>query len=97
MKNDRVAGRGGCNRYFAGITEGGPPGEVSIGPVGATRMACPEEVMEVESRYLGALESVVRYGFLAGKLALTYGEDDAAGVLLFTPREPAPERSLEEN
>ena len=85
----RVSGSSGCNRYFAGIKETGElPGDLKVSEVGSTRMACPDEVMILENRFLEALANVTRYGFLAGKLALTWRKDDASGTLLFVPREP---------
>ncbi len=53
-------------------------------------MACPAEVMEVESRYLRALEGTIAYDAQQGRLVLTYREGDAAGALYFAPGDPAP-------
>jgi hypothetical protein len=39
--------------------------------------------MAVEARFLGQLGRVNRFGFLAGRLALSYREDGAVGVMLF--------------
>jgi heat shock protein HslJ len=51
-------------------------------------MACPEAVMRVEQRYLAALAGVSRFGFLAGRLALTWSADGAMHTLLFERRAP---------
>jgi len=68
---DRISGSSACNRYFAGVKETGElPGDLHISEIGGTRMACTEEVMTLENRYLEALGSVTRYSFMAGKLAL---------------------------
>ena len=50
----KISGHGGCNRYFASyeITGSG----ISIGPVGATRMACPEPEMILEQRLFDILD-----------------------------------------
>ena len=53
-------------------------------------MACPAEVMEVESRYLRALEGTIAYDDQQGRLVLTYREGDTVGALYFVPGEPAP-------
>ena len=82
VEDGRVTGSSGCNRYFADVEEP-VPGRVSISAIGTTRMACREEVMETESRYLEALAGVDRYGFLAGKLALSYRSGETLGTLLF--------------
>jgi heat shock protein HslJ len=90
---DRISGKSGCNRYFAGVTETGElPGDLSVSNIGGTRMACPEEVMTLETRYLEALGSVTRYSFQAGKLALTWRKDDVTDTMLFVPRKPPPEK-----
>ena len=67
---------------------GDAPGELEIGPLGGTRMMCPDEAMRVEDRYLRDLGGVVRFGFLAGRLALGWRAGDATGTLLFEAREP---------
>lgn len=79
----RFAGQSGCNSYFASVEQGELPGDVSVGPAGATRMACPEPKMDVESRYLQQLGSVNRVGFVATQLALSYERDGVLGVMLF--------------
>ena len=81
-----VGGSSGCNRYFGAITAGETPGDIRIGPVGGTMMACPDDVMEVEARYLTLLGSVEKMGFHNGRLALTYSHDDTVGTLLFERR-----------
>jgi len=93
LEEGRIAGSGGCNRYFTVAAASEVPGNLTLGPVGSTMMACPEEIMALEGRYLKALESAVSFSFLAGKLVLSYRNDDAIGVLLFAPRERAGARA----
>lgn len=88
FEGERVSGSSGCNRYFAGVETGKAPGELKIGAVGATRMACPEDRMALEGRYLEALGRVVRFGFVTGRLVLTWSEGGATGIMLFVPRQP---------
>jgi heat shock protein HslJ len=90
FQDGRFAGRAGCNRYFSSATPGGP-GEVTIGPVGATQMACPAPAMETERRFLDLLGAVKKYGFLAGQLQLTCEKDGARHAMLFD-RRPLPAR-----
>ncbi len=52
FKDGKVTGKGVCNRYFADYEING--GELKVGPVGATKMACPEHAM-LESQYFGIL------------------------------------------
>ena len=67
VRDGRIAGSSGCNRYFASPEAGAVPGALKLGPVGGTRMACREAAMALESRYLHALEGVTSYGFWNGK------------------------------
>lgn len=83
MKDGKFVGSAGCNRYFAAVKPGAMPGDVTIGPIGATRMACPQERMTVESRFLKQLAAVKKFGFLAGQLALSYEADGVSGVMSF--------------
>jgi heat shock protein HslJ len=87
VEGDQLSGSSGCNRYFGGIEEAST-GELSLGPLGGTRMACPEEAMALETRYLEALAATVGYSFLAGRLALTYTVEEGFQTLLFDPRQP---------
>ena len=74
----RISGKSACNRYSAGITEGETPGDILIGPVMGTRMACPDHQMEIESLYLKALGQVTNFSFHSGKLALNGQDDDGS-------------------
>jgi heat shock protein HslJ len=87
FEGQRVTGRAGCNHYFAQV-ESGLPGGISVGPIGSTQRACPEEVMALEQRYLKALGGVSKYSFLAGKLALTVQGPTGSSTLLFEPTSP---------
>ena len=53
-REDRIAGWGGCNRYFAGLRSDGDM--IRIGPIGSTRRICPPVVMDQEDRFFEALE-----------------------------------------
>jgi heat shock protein HslJ len=83
----RIAGQSACNRYFGSITTGGTPGEITLGKLGSTRMACPQPVMELENRYLKSLSRVTGYSFLNGKLAMSWQQDGVSKMLLFTYRD----------
>jgi heat shock protein HslJ len=89
----RLAGSSGCNRFSAAVSAGASPGDVSLGPAMGTRMACPEPAASVEDRFLAQLGGVTKYGFLLGRLALSYQIGDDAGVMLFDSRPPAGESS----
>jgi heat shock protein HslJ len=83
VSEGRLTGSSGCNRYSGGATAGDAAGEVTIGPLAGTRMACPEPAMSIETRYLQALQSTVGYAFANGKLALTRMEEAGLQVMLF--------------
>jgi putative lipoprotein len=55
----KVAGNGSCNRFFGSATVTGD--RLTVSPLGATRMACPEAVMNQESRYFQALQGATRF------------------------------------
>ena len=82
FEDDRVSGRSGCNNYFAGVTEV-VPGQIAFNGMGATRMACPEPVMDVERRYLKVLARASNYSFLGGRLVLGCDADKGPQVLVF--------------
>ena len=83
LEGNRVVGAGGCNSYFADVRAGGTPGELSVGPIAVTPIACPGKRGELEGRYLKALEGAFQYSFLAGKLALTTKTGEVYSTLLF--------------
>lgn len=68
----QVFGSGGCNRYTGSYSREGDA--LHLGPVAATRMACPEAVLDQESAWFAFLESVVRYEHTAEGLLLLYPE-----------------------
>ncbi|HUF36806.1 MAG TPA: META domain-containing protein [Gemmatimonadales bacterium] len=55
----KVAGKGSCNRFFGSVEISGA--SISFGPMGSTRMACVEAVMNQEAKYLEALQAAERY------------------------------------
>jgi len=80
----RFTGSSGCNRYFATVTSGAAPGEIRVGPVGGTRMACPEAQGSIESRFLDQLGGARRFGLSDGRLTISYVRTDGtAGTMLF--------------
>jgi heat shock protein HslJ len=90
VKNGRIAGFDGCNR-FMGKIEDRAPGQVVVGPLAGTRMACPAAEMELETRFLDALGTVTRYDFLAGRLLLSGQDGETQRTLLLTPGESGSE------
>jgi len=88
FRDGQFVGSGGCNRYFAPAKEGGMSGDVSTGPIGATRMSCNEQTMAAEQRYFAQLSGIKKFGFMLGRLALTYETEGRLEVMLFEERNP---------
>lgn len=95
FEDGRLAGSSGCNRYTAGVEAGETPADLVLGPAAGTRMACPEELMAVETHFLEQLGAVSGFGFLAGKLGLSWNTEDGSGVMLFRPRKKSEDGSSE--
>jgi heat shock protein HslJ len=81
----KISGKSACNRYSAGVEQGEAPGDLKIGLAMGTRMACPGDLMDLESKFLDALSRVKGFSFLAGKLLLTWEKDGNWSAMIFTP------------
>lgn len=79
---DRITGSGGCNRFMGGHEAQG--GQLSIGPLASTFMACEEPVMSQEMKYLAALQGAQRYEVNDQGLTIFYQTEQESGVLRFT-------------
>ena len=64
----KLTGRGGCNRFFGTFKVAGTG--ITLGPVGSTRMACREPIMQQENAFFAALETTVSFKIDAGSLRL---------------------------
>lgn len=71
-----IKGHGGCNRFFGSLEE--TDGGVKVGPLGATRMACDEAVMNREQAFMTALQDGHAFAMGADRLQVL----DASGMLL---------------
>jgi heat shock protein HslJ len=68
----RLSGTAGCNRFSGNWKQDGAT--LQLGPMAATRMACPPPAMEIEQRVVALLEAAN---------SVTYTADGAA--ILVTP------------
>jgi heat shock protein HslJ len=83
-----IAGKAACNRFTGSVAEGDMPGELSLaGPMAMTRKMCPPPLMEWEQRFAAALEGLAQYSFVAGKLVLTWQQDETRGSMFFVRAE----------
>lgn len=57
--DDKIAGSGGCNRYFGAYREADKA--LNVSGVGATKMACAAALMDQETNYLGVLGAAKAY------------------------------------
>lgn len=67
FRNGRVAGHSGCNRYMGSYEQDG--NKLTLGPLAATKMACPPGQMDQERAWFAMLEQV--RAFEATHLVLT--------------------------
>jgi len=80
IAGDKVAGKGGCNRYFGAITQQGE-GVLVLGPLGATRMMCMGDLAGKEMSYLQTLEKVATFQIKGQQLVLS--DANKAALLTF--------------
>lgn len=73
----RISGTATCNTYFADFTQSGDA--LNFGPIGSTRMACLEPIMQQENDVLAAMATAKQYVVAEGLLTLTYNN----GLLVF--------------
>ena len=73
-----VSGSGGCNRYRATATTSGAA--ISLGPLVATRMACPPALMNQEAKFFGILAAARGWRVDAARRKLELM--DGAGIVL---------------
>lgn len=80
-EDGKVSGSGGCNTIAGSFTT--KDGDIKIGPLASTMMACsePEGIMEQEAALLAALESAATYSIEGPRLEMRTA-DDATAVQL---------------
>jgi len=83
VADGRAAGFSGCNNYTGSIEETSP-GNIRLGQQAVTMKACIEPHASYERGYLQRLSRARSYSFVAGRLALSWGDGEGGqGVLLF--------------
>lgn len=76
-KDGKVSGQAACNRYFT--QQSAPYPWVEFGPIGSTKMACPD--LEDETTYLGALAEMSLVEISGDVMILS---NDAGRKMVFT-------------
>lgn len=69
--NGKVTGMGGCNRYMGKAILKGDA--ITFGPMAGTRMACTPAIMNQETKFHAALETVRSWSIAQGQLFLRNG------------------------
>ena len=54
-----INGNGGCNNFFGSLETSN--GDLSVGELGSTRMACPPEIMDREMAFMNALQDATQF------------------------------------
>ncbi len=75
LKENKVTGYGGCNRFFGGYEMDGTL--LDFGMLGSTKMACPNS-SELESEFLKALDETKSFALEDGQLSLKDGDKTIA-------------------
>lgn len=68
----KVSGRAGCNRFFGTYEQNGK--KLKFSQIGATRMACPDINMEVESKFFQVLDKTGTFSIKDNELSLINDE-----------------------
>ncbi|MDH4047369.1 MAG: META domain-containing protein [Gammaproteobacteria bacterium] len=82
----KLTGHSGCNGFSGDYSRDAE--SVEIGPLGATRMACPDRETTLENRFFDALQRTVTAESRAGRLILS----DADGKVLAVLKQATPEK-----
>jgi heat shock protein HslJ len=85
-EENRFAGSNGCNRYQMSVQPGEGPGELAVGPAMSTKKFCQGPEGEAEARFMSRIGGAQKFGFLAGRLAISYEFDGRFGTMFFASR-----------
>ena len=75
-----ITGNGGCNSFFGSLQT--TQGELSVGELGSTRMACPSEIMDQEMAFMKALQDATQFEIGENILQLRGEGDDLLAELV---------------
>jgi heat shock protein HslJ len=73
IADGQISGSAGCNNYNSTLTgSADDPSAFKVGPIAATKKACPDPIMKQETDYLTRLGQAKAWKYDAGQLALFY-------------------------
>jgi len=78
-----LKGNGGCNNFFGSYQTS--ESSFEVGPLGATRMACPEPIMDMEDAFMGALQA--GKSFKRERIKLELFDEHGAAVMTLAQRD----------
>lgn len=82
----RVAGSGGCNRYFGPVTIGG--NTIRFGNLASTKMACTPALMDQEQTFFDALAATRSYRLDDGGETLVFLDENGGLLIRFRSLTP---------
>ncbi len=71
-----IKGHGGCNGFFGSLEKA--DSGIAVGRLGATRMACPDEIMDREMAFMDAVQKTRDFKFGIGGMSML---DETGNVL----------------
>lgn len=71
-----IKGHSGCNGFFGSLQQ--TKSGITVGPLGSTRMACPEPIMNREAAFLDAVQKTTSFASEKDSMRLV---DDGSTVL----------------
>jgi len=77
-----IKGNGGCNKFFGSLQM--TDGALSVGELGASRMACPPDIMDRETVFMQALQDTTQFEMGKNSLQLL-GADNVLLAQLVAP------------
>ncbi len=69
-----IKGHAGCNGFFGSLEQ--RQSGVGVGPLGATRMACPDPIMSRELTFIDAVQKMASFQSTSDTLSLLDEEND---------------------
>ncbi|MDA3962258.1 MAG: META domain-containing protein [Planctomycetota bacterium] len=84
LDGDRIGGKGPVNNWFGGLVVAGETRSVAKGPIGATMMMGPENLMALEQRFMRALEAIQEQPIVVTDGGMTMRSADGSVTMQWT-------------